>query len=80
MGVQIKELKKARLVPNEPTYRLVDENGEPLEVTLIYKNCSNGEGYEQNLLIRQDLQLGEVYDVMKQYGVEVTNLEKYAEK
>jgi hypothetical protein len=47
---------------------------------LIWKNCSNGEGYEQNLLIRQDLQLGEVYDVMKQYGVEVTNLEEYAEK
>ena len=80
MGVQIKELKKARLVPNEPTYRLVDENGKPLEVTLIYKNFSKGEGYEQNLLIRQDLQLEEVYDVMKQYGVEVTNLEEYAER
>ena len=80
MGVQIKELKKARLVPNDPNYRLVDENGEPLEVTLIYKNFSKGEGYEQNLLIRQDLQLGEVYDVMKQYGVEVTNLKEYAGK
>ena len=77
MGVQIKELKKARLVPNEPTYRLVDENGKPLEVTLIYKNFSKGEGYEQNLLIRQDLQLGEVYDVMKQYGIEVTNIKDY---
>ncbi len=80
MGVQIKELKKARLVPNEPTYRLVDENEKPLEVTLIYNNRSNGEGYEQNLLIRQDLQLEEVYDVMKQYRVEVTNLEEYAGK
>ena len=80
MGVQIKELKKARLVPNEPTYRLVDENDEPLEVTLILKNSSNRDGYEQNLLIRQDLQLGEVYDVMKQYRVEVTNLEEYAGK
>lgn len=77
MSVQIKELKKARLVPNEPTYRLVDENGKPLEVTLIYKNFSKGEGYEQNLLIRQDLQLGEVYDVMKQYGIEVTNIKDY---
>ena len=80
MGVQIKELKKAKLVPNELTYKLVDENGKPLEVTLILKNSSNGDGYKQNLLIRQDLQLGEVYDVMKQYGVEVTNLEEYAEK
>lgn len=80
MGVQIKELKKARLVPNDPTYRLVDENGEPLEVFLVWKNPQNGERYEQNLLIRQDLQLREVYDVMKQYGVEVTNLEEYAEK
>lgn len=77
MGVQIKELKKAKLVPNEPTYRLVDESGKPLEVTLILKNSSNGDGYEQNLLIRQDLQLGEVYDVMKQYGVEVTNIKDY---
>lgn len=77
MGIQIKELKKAKLVPNEPTYRLVDENGKPLEVTLIYKNFSKGECYEQNLLIRQDLQLGEVYDVMKQYGVEVTNIKDY---
>ena len=77
MAVQIKELKKARLVPNEPTYRLVDENGKPLEVTLIYKNFSKGEGYEQNLLIRQDLQLGEVYDVMKQYGIEVTNIKDH---
>ena len=77
MGVQIKELKKAKLVPNEPTYRLVDEIGKPLEVTLILKNSSNGDRYEQNLLIRQDLQLGEVYDVMKQYGVEVTNIKDY---
>jgi hypothetical protein len=55
----------------------VDENGEPLEGFLVWKNPQNGEKYEQNLLIRQDLQLGEVYDVMKKYGVEVTNIKDY---
>lgn len=62
---------KARLIQNEPTYRLVDMNGNDLEVPVKIGKT------ETSLLIKKDLTMGDARDVMIQYGVEIINLNEF---
>ena len=62
---------EAKLIPNEPTYHLIDKDGNDLEVPIYIGKTKS------TVKIIKDLTLSDAYDVSCQYGVNIINLEDY---
>ena len=62
---------EAKLIPNKPTYHLIDRDGNDLEVPIYIGKTKS------TVKIIKDLTLGDACDVSSQYGVNIVNLEDY---